>query len=272
MISDIKNQVKSAKLTLLQMHYNSHVGHLGGNLSVIDSLYTVFSQKQPQDIVLVSKGHAAGAIYSCLAELNLIKKEDLHSFHKDGTLLAGHPAVNTHKEIVFATGSLGHGLSLSAGLALAKRLKLQATQQNSVVESLGLVHCFTSDGDWQEGSTWEALIFLTHQELSNLVIWVDANRLQGFGDTKSVASMSDLLNKIRPFKIDCIEIDGHDLQAIQHAFRISQTQSQKKRPLLIYMNTTKGKGVSYMENKMEWHYLPMTKEQYEIAVKEVQES
>ncbi|HEY5038374.1 MAG TPA: thiamine pyrophosphate-dependent enzyme, partial [bacterium] len=209
------------------------------------------------DLFVLSKGHSAGALYITLWSLGRLKDEDLKLFHKEPTKLSGHPAPGWRKEIVFATGSLGHGFSLSAGLALGKKLKKEP----------GRVFCLLSDGEWQEGSNWEALIFSVHQKLDSLTILVDKNGLQGFGTTKEVASLDSLTEKFRSFGMPVEEIDGHDLKALE------ETLAKKvPGPRAVILNTKKGNGVSFMENKMEWHYLPLTETQYQNAIKEMNQS
>jgi transketolase len=183
-----------------------------------------------------------------------LSDEALKTFHRDGTLLAGHPPCFGIDDISFATGSLGHGLSLAAGTALGHRLQ----------KMNGRVICLTSDGEWQEGSTWEALIFACHQRLSNLTVLVDHNELQGFGSTDSVASMAPLWNKLAGFAADVRVIDGHDPAALRSIL----TEAPGERPRIVVMQTIKGKGVSFMEGKMEWHYLPLSEPQYLAAMAE----
>ena len=150
-----------ARLRLLRMHYESGVGHIGGNLSCLDLLLILHHRVLlPADQFVLSKGHSAGAYYVTLWTLGKLTEQDLSTFHKDGTRLSGHPPTSGIDDILFATGSLGHGLSLAAGLALAKRLKGEP----------GRVFCLTSDGEWNEGSCWEALIFAKHHGLDNLTI------------------------------------------------------------------------------------------------------
>ena len=192
--------VRKAKLRLLQMHFNSRVGHIGGNLSALDILLTLYHDVLgTDDQFILSKGHGAGALYVALWSKGLLADDDLKTFHAEETRLSGHPAPGVIPEIPFATGSLGHGFSLAAGMALAKRLKGEA----------GRVHCLTSDGEWNEGSTWEALIFAAHQKLANLSIVVDLNGLQGFGTTAEVADLAPLAEKFRTFNVETIEISGH---------------------------------------------------------------
>ena len=247
--------VQLARKRLLKMHFDSGVGHIGGNLSVLDSLMLLWCEIMSEnDSFVLSKGHAAGALYISLWNIGLLSDSDLTEFHKDNTKLPGHPPANLLPGVPFATGSLGHGLSLAAGTAIAKKLK----------NSIGHVYCVTSDGEWQEGSTWEALIFLSHHSLSNLTILVDHNNLQGFGTTSDVASMSPLGEKLKGFNVDIFYADGHDLDSLRKALAVRSSY-----PKIIIMHTIKGHGVSFMENKMEWHYLPLTESKYMQAMAEV---
>ena len=248
---------RTAKLRLLRMHYESGVGHIGGNLSALDLLLCLYNGVMgPDDCFVLSKGHSAGALYVTLWSRGLLSDEDLCQFHKDATRLSGHPPVRGIPEILFATGSLGHGLGLAAGLALGKRLRSLP----------GRVFCLMSDGEWNEGSCWESLIFIAHQSLGNLTILVDANGLQGFGSTVEVADLSPLADKFRAFGIEAKEIDGHDFPEISTVLNASGPG-----PRVVVARTVKGCGISFMENRMEWHYLPMTEAQYKQAVSEVDE-
>ena len=209
------------------------------------------------DLFVLSKGHAAGALYATLWSLGRLSEEELVKFHKDHTRLGGHPPVSGIPDILFATGSLGHGLGLSAGLGLAKKLRGQP----------GRVFCLMSDGEWNEGSNWEALIFLAHNRLTQVVPIIDLNGLQGFGATTDVADLGCLAEKLRGFGLHVHKIDGHDPEAIFQALSV-QNPAQ---PTAIVARTIKGHGVSFMEHRMEWHYLPLTAEQYALAVKEANE-
>jgi transketolase len=251
-----EEMIKTARKRLLKMHYESGVGHIGGNLSCLDAMMLTFHEYVSlEDRFILSKGHSAGALYTTLWSLGRLSDDSLKQFHKDDTLLAGHPPASGIKDILFATGSLGHGLSLAAGTALSLRLKGQN----------GNVYCLTSDGEWQEGSTWEAIIFAAHHRLKNLTILVDHNNLQGFGYTHDVASMSPLATKICGFDLDIQCVDGHDIAAIRTAL-----DKPADRCRIIILETTKGRGVSFIENRMEWHYLPLKEEQYLQAIKEIE--
>jgi transketolase len=248
---------KRARKRLVQMHYESGVGHIGGNLSCLDALMLLYhEQMNADDRFILSKGHAAGALYIALWSMGKISEEELKTFHKDNTRLSGHPPAGGIDDVLFATGSLGHGLSLAAGTALSKK----------ITGKTGQVYCLTSDGEWQEGSTWEALIFAAHHQLDNLTVLVDCNGLQGFGGTDDVASMQELDSKIQGFDIDLVRTDGHDLSAIRHALNQPSTKCK-----IILLTTVKGRGVRFMENQMQWHYLPLNEQQYQQALVDIEE-
>jgi transketolase len=245
------------KLRLLQMHYESGVGHIGGNLSALDILISLYHfVMREDDLFVLSKGHAAGALYVTLWSIGALADDDLRQFHKDGTRLSGHPPAIGIPEVAFATGSLGHGLGLAAGLALGKKVKGET----------GRVFCLTSDGEWNEGSCWEALIFLAHHRLDNLTLVVDCNGLQGFGTTCEVANLEPLSEKFSAFGVKTLEIDGHDVEAI-----CASLEQRADGPFGVVAKTRKGCGVSFMENQMQWHYLPLNAQQYEQACQEVKD-
>jgi len=235
------------------MHFESRVGHIGGNLSALDALMVLHHEvMRPDDAFILSKGHAAGALYVALWSRGVLQDADLRTFHGDGTRLAGHPAPGWSPQIPIATGSLGHGLPVAIGMAMGWRARGRD----------GHLYCLTSDGEWQEGSTWEALIFLAHRRLANITVLVDVNGLQGFGTTHEVASMDDLKEKIAAFGLEVVEVDGHAPLKIRDTL--------KRHPgAVVMLRTVKGAGVSFMENRMEWHYLPMSPEQYEMALREI---
>jgi transketolase len=250
---ELPSLARAARQRLLRMHFESRIGHLGGNLSALDALLTLHHRIMgPADHFILSKGHAAGALYITLWSLGLLTEEELSTFHAEGTLLAGHPVPGWIEHISLATGSLGHGFPMALGMALARHLNGEA----------GHVYCLTSDGEWQEGAMWEALIFLAHRKLRNITVFVDLNGLQGFGSTREVASMHDLGKRLEAFGIPVIHVDGHDHQAIAAAACAHPGS-------LIVLHTVKGKGVSFMENRMEWHYLPLSSEQYAAALREL---
>lgn len=247
--------VQRAQKRLLEMHFHAGVGHIGGNLSALDALLVLHHEVMgPDDVFVLAKGHAAGALYITLWSLGRLSDDDLKTFHRDGTFLAGHPVAGWSHDIPFATGSLGHGLPDAVGMALGYKLQSKSSE----------VFCLTSDGEWQEGSNWEALIFAVHHKLTNLTIVIDENRLQGFGTTDAVASMDPLETKFKGFAIEVVSVNGHDHTAIRGALHV-----RGQGPRIVVLKTVKGHGVSFMENAMEWHYLPLNAEQYRIALREI---
>lgn len=237
------------------MHFEAGVGHIGGNLSCLDALMVLLHEfVGPDDRFILSKGHSAGALYTTLWSLGRLSEETLKTFTGDDTVLGVHPPISGVADIRFATGSLGHGLSLAAGTAKA----LQLTGRP------GRVFCLTSDGEWQEGSTYEALVFAAHHRLANLTVLIDHNGLQGFGSTAEVASMSPLASRLYGFDADIQVVDGHDPEAIREAVQPAD------RLRIVVLETHKGHGVSFMQDRMEWHYLPLDAAQYRQAVAEIE--
>jgi transketolase len=202
------------------------------------------------DRFVLSKGHAAGALYITLNSIGRLSDEQLDTFCRDNTSLPAHPSGKNIPGVLFSTGSLGHGPSLSAGLALALRQKGDNHK----------VFCLCSDGEWQEGSCWEALIFAVHHKLERLTILVDQNGLQAFGRTSDVASITDLAPRFKAFGASVITINGHDTAALIKAV----SAREPGKPHVIVMNTRKGRGLHF-ENMVESHYLPLTADQYEAA-------
>lgn len=246
-----------ARWRLLAMHHAAGVGHLGGNLSALDAMMVVHHEwLGPEDRFVLSKGHAAGAYYITLWSRGLIGDAELATFHGEGTRLAGHPPAKGHPAIRFGTGSLGHGLSLAGGLALAARLQNRS----------GRVFCLTSDGEWQEGATFEALIFCAHRRLANLTILIDHNRLQGFGTTAEVASLDPIGAVLSGFDVEIREADGHDLDAMRRALAPGSG-----RPVVVVLHTVKGHGVPAIAGRMDSHYRPLTEAQFVEAVTGVEE-
>jgi transketolase len=247
--------LRDTKLRMLKMHYEAQVGHLGSNLSCIDALMTIYHHAlKDKDQFILSKGHSAGALYSTLWSLGKISEETLSTFAQDGTLIPGHPSGSNIPGLLFPTGSLGHGLSLSAGLALSKKFKKEQ----------GLVFCLCSDGEFQEGSSWEGIIFSAHNKLDNLILMIDQNRLQGFGTTHETVSFSDLTSRLTAFDAEVQNVDGHCPEEILH----SLSKTKKNKLNIIILNTIKGKGL-HNENELECHYLPINTEEYLQAVKTI---
>jgi transketolase len=244
-IDYLKKITGNIKRTFLTMYKNANAGHIGSSLSCAEILgITWFHYKNPDDYVILSKGHAAAALYATLHEAGLITKFQIDNFYKNGTLLPAHPPINKFKDIPFATGSLGHGLSIGAGFGYAFRLK----------KSSNKVFCITSDGELNEGSTWEAALFISHHNLTNVIWIIDRNRLQGFGYTENVLGLDPLDKKLEAFGFYVIQVDGHchtaliDLKAEFYSSTI---------PVVVIANTTKGNGWIGRQNTLDSHYVPM---------------
>lgn len=259
MLTGIK---KDCLKTVLGLYKKANAGHIGSSLSCLDlAVYLFFEQMQPEDKFILSKGHAAACLYTVLAKSGRIDPALLDSYYVDGTHLAAHPPCGAEKVpgITFGTGSLGHGLSLATGLAYSNRYTKKDFQ----------VYCIVSDGDCNEGSTWEAVLFAAQHRVKNLTMIVDLNGLQGFGFAKDVISLDSLEDKLKAFHFETFTINnGNDMTEVDQVFK-KAGRSESDQPKCIIAHTTKGSGVSYMENKLEWHYLPMTDDDYAVALKEI---
>lgn len=252
-LKELETYKKECLLNILRLYKKANAGHIASSLSCLDILFFLyFKQMLDNDHFILSKGHAALGLYVVLAAKGKISSDELETFYQDGTLLAAHPPCSGKLNgVVFGTGSLGHGLSLATGIALSTRY----TGKNDKV------YCLISDGDCNEGSTWEAALFSGHHKLNNLITIIDNNGLQGFGSTKDVIEMAPLKTKWESFNFDVyIAENGNDLDCLQKVFKSIEFDNPK--PKCIIAKTIKGNGVSFMENKMEWHYLPMSDDQY----------
>lgn len=252
-----KSRRRTAR-TILEMYKRANAGHIGSSLSCLEILLDVFARAAPDDQLILSKGHAAAGLYAVLASVGRLDPKLLDTFYQDGTLLAAHPPCGRQlAAIPFGTGSLGHGLSLATGLALSQRFTNKKFH----------VYALLSDGDCNEGSTWEAALFAAHHKLKRLTVIVDRNGLQGFGSTSDVIELEPLTDKWRSFGFDvALADDGNDFASLDLAHR--SLSPDGGRPRCIIARTTKGHGVSFMEDKMEWHYLPMSDEQFARALAE----
>lgn len=258
---DIHTLRGQLRLRILGLYNQAHAGHIGCSLSCIDLMIaTLILRKRPQDTFLLSKGHAAAALYACLNHLGDISDDELTTFYQNGTTLPAHPAPNQHKGIPFATGSLGHGLPIGVGIAHAGKLLGDDSR----------VYVLMSDGETNEGTTWEAAHFALQHKLDNLVVLVDKNGLQGFGHTADVFGDTADVRTWEAIGFETVEVDGHDVEAVMTTLDGLQAGSGGNgKPRMVIAHTVKGKGVSYMENRLEWHYLPMTPDQYEQACADV---
>lgn len=250
----------SVKKRFLQMYYVAKAGHIGSSLSCAEILTFVrLGWMQGDDQLVLSKGHAAAALYSVLAEAGDIAEDQIASFYKNNTLLSALPPVNKLKGVPFATGSLGHGLSLAAGLGMAGKLKKNDNK----------VFCITSDGEINEGSTWEAALFIVSHQLKNVVWFIDRNRLQGFGTTEEVMQLEPLEDKLIAFGFETMQINGHDFQA---ALQVKEHYPHITKPLAVICNTIKGNGWEDMQDTLDCHYLPFKENQYEKIIHNLEQS
>ena len=253
------NISKNLRIKLLNLYYEASCGHIGSSLSVIDSLYSVFNFKQDIEKVILSKGHSAGALYIILNYFKEISDTELKTFYKDGTKLSAHPSANSYPNIPFALGSLGHGLPIGCGIALFDKLSNNISKYTYVV---------MSDGETNEGTTWESAHFAVSNNLGNLIVLIDKNKLQGFGRTMDILGDTSNIKIWNLIGFESYEIDGHNIQKINNTLKkIKHLHSTK--PKVIILNTIKGKGVDYMEDRLEWHYLPMNKEYFEKAIEQI---
>ncbi len=260
-MATLNDHLYSVKKRMLDMYHAANAGHIGCSLSCTEILvHLKFSWMKPNDRLVLSKGHAAALLYSVLAEAGEISEETIGTFYHNGTILPAHPPVNRVKAIPFATGSLGHGLSLSAGMMLAARMKSEAQR----------CFCVTSDGELDEGSTWEAAMFVAHHRLTSLVWLIDRNRIQGIGQTEEVLRLEPLEEKLRSFGFNVVRADGHDFSSLEEAkVQCDALIVGEGNPCVVICSTVKGHSVSYMENTVDCHYLPMKQEQYTLAIDEL---
>jgi transketolase len=239
----------------------AHAGHVGSSLSCAEILvFLKYAWMRDGDTFVLSKGHAVAALYALLAEVNAIDPRELDRFYRDGTRLPALPPINTIDEIPFATGSLGHGLSLSAGMALGAVFERRDRR----------VFCLTSDGELDEGSTWEAALFIAHRKLTNVVWLIDRNRIQALGGTEDVMALEPLDAKLDAFGFHVVTADGHDFRSLLAVRDVcTRVLGAAGRPVAIICNTVKGHGVAYMQGTVASHYLPMTDAQYEQTLEEL---
>lgn len=251
---------------VIEMTYKAQSGHPGGSCSLADIMAYLyfyrmhFNVEEPKansrDRLVLSKGHAAPVLYAALAEAGFFPKEEMNHLRQIGYMLQGHPCVNI-PGVDATTGSLGFGLSLAIGMAIAAKLE----------GSEAKVYTIIGDGELGEGQVWEAAMAAPNLKLNNLTAILDRNKYQNDGATESIMPLEPLADKWRAFKWNVLEIDGHDFIQIDDAF--TAADEYKDGPTLIYANTIKGKGCSYMLNKPELHYTPPTKEQYKSAIAEL---
>lgn len=266
-IEALANIANDIRIGVIEQTYNAQSGHPGGSLSCSDILAVLYfnqmniDPKQPdspaRDRFVLSKGHCSPALYAALALKGYFDKEELKNFRKVESNLQGHPDMNKVPGVDMTTGSLGQGLSAAVGMAIGSKM-----------DSAGCrVYCLVGDGEIEEGQIWEAAMSASKNKLDNLCVIVDYNGLQIDGNVEEVAGLVDIKQKFESFGFYALEIDGHDIEEIIHAF--DTARQHKGMPTAIIAKTIKGKGVSFMEGKAEWHGKAPNEEQYEQAINEL---
>jgi len=251
-VTEAKIAAKFIRIKSLQMISNANSSHIGSCLSVADVLAAVHQKaREKGDELVFSKGHAAAALYASHANLNLISEESLFEFGNDGTEMIGH-VNHAVSGIRFSTGSLGHGLPIAVGIAVASKQKK--------------VFVIISDGELNEGTTWESLAIASQLQLKNLTVIIDANGIQSFGSTNEVLNLEPLIDKFQNFGWFCLEVDGHSVESLIKSLEIGSNG----KPKIIIARTIKGKGIRTMEGKLEWHYKSPSKEEVVDFIAEIE--
>ena len=252
---------------IIKMIYAASSGHPGGALSCADLLTVLYFSEMRVDVnnpkdenrdrFVLSKGHASAALYATLAEKGFLSKEELLGFRNINSILQGHPDMNKVSGVDMSTGSLGQGLSVANGIALAGKLDHKDYR----------VYCLMGDGEIEEGQIWEAAMSASHYKLDNLCAIVDYNNLQIDGKVTDVMNVTPIDEKFKSFGFNVININGNDIDEILSAFE--KAKKAKERPTVIIAKTRKGKGVSFMEDQAGWHGKAPNEEEYKIAMEEL---
>ena len=254
----------------LEMTHISRGSHIGAIFSVAEIMAVLYSgvlrvdPAQPQwssrDRFVLSKGHAGAAVYAALAERGFFPVEELSTHYGNGSRLSGHVSHKGIPGVEFSTGSLGHGLAVAAGMALGGKKDGEDWR----------VYCVLGDGECDEGSVWEAALQASQYKLDNLIAVVDYNHMQSLDFCENTLALEPFADKWRAFGWNPIEVDGHDTDALKAAFEAAKANRGTGRPTVILATTVKGKGVSFMENDILWHYRTPQGEEYEAALKELE--
>jgi transketolase len=267
--TQLESFAKNVRRSILKMVTTTKSSHVGSAFSIVEILVFLYNnvfldndagnpKKDNRDRFLLSKGHGCTAVYATLAEMNYFDKNLLDQYAKDGSILMSH--INSDVPgVEFSTGSLGHALPVGVGVALSAKNKGENWKTVAVL----------SDGELNEGSNWEAFMMAAHLELNNLVAIIDKNGIQGLSSTKDVINLNPLSAKFTAFGWDVFEIDGHSYKDLEETFK-SISASDSKKPKVIIANTVKGKGISFMENTIAWHYKSPSQEEYEKSLRELE--
>lgn len=242
---------------------SSHIGSVFSSADILAVLYAKVLKVDPsnpkwvgRDRFVLSKGHAGAGVYAALAEMGFMPVDTLRQHYQDGSILSGHISHKGVPGVELSTGSLGHGLPVATGMAYAGKLDNKSHR----------VFVLMSDGECDEGSNWEAILFAGHHQLSNLVVVVDYNKIQSLKPTEDTIGLEPFADKWRAFRWDVVPVDGHDHAALEAALAADPARS---KPLVLLADTTKGKGVSFMENSVLWHYRTAQGDEFTAALAEL---
>ena len=265
--NDLQKTAQELRLTILEMNHKAGSGHTGGSFScaeILTVLYEQFMNVNPEnpkwekrDKFILSKGHAAPALYATLSRKGFFDKKELGTLRQTGSILQGHPCMKKCPGVDISMGSLGLGTSVGVGMALTARTKNE-TWRTYVV---------CGDGELDEGQNWEAFASIAKWNLSNLTIIIDKNNVQLDGTKEEIMPMQDLRKKIESFGLKTLECDGHNCEDLQKTINVA---NEDKDAVVIIANTVKGKGVSFMEGQSAWHGKPINDEDYANAKKELE--
>lgn len=266
-INKLQEYANKVRQGIIEAVYNAKSGHPGGSLSIADILTVLYfnqmhiDEKNPKaegrDRLILSKGHTAPALYSVLALRGFFDIEEIKSLRNIESRLQGHPDMKKISGVDASTGSLGQGLSIANGMAMASKLNSEGVR----------VYCICGDGEIEEGQIWEAAMTSAHYKLDNLCVIIDNNNLQIDGKVKDVMNVYPIDEKFKSFGFETINVDGHNIEELIKAFE--QAKKTKGKPTAIIANTVKGKGVSFMENIASWHGKAPNHEEYLLAMKEL---
>lgn len=267
-IEELKKIANNVRINIINEVFNGKSGHPGGSLSCADILTVLYfnqmniSSKEPnakqRDRFVLSKGHASPALYAVLAEKGYFSKKELVTFRNIKSKLQGHPDMNKVLGVDMTTGSLGQGLSVANGMAMASKINKDGFR----------VYCLLGDGEIEEGQIWEAAMTSAHYKLDNLCVIIDNNNFQIDGEIENVMNPYPIDEKFKSFNFEVITINGHDVKDIVEAF--NKARQIKGKPTVIIAKTIKGKGVSFMENQADWHGKTLNEEQYKQAINELE--
>lgn len=269
---------KKIRQLIINTSYNSKVGHISSHLSICDLIWCLYdsvldnkpeyykinninnSEKlnKNRDRFILSKGHAALALYVTLFLKGFITKEQLENYAKNNTYLPLHPKDHL-SGVEFSTGSLGQGITFACGYVLSA--KIEASNRKT--------YCLISDGEINEGSCWESFMFIKQHNLNNLILIYDNNKLQCMGNTKNIIDNESINKKMEAFGFDIFEIDGNNHEEIKKTYLKISTRDKNQKPVFINAHTIAGKGVSFMENELKWHYNILTENDLSVALKEL---